>query len=45
MNNKLVTAALLAGLSLNAFAEDAAAPKDPLTMSAELGALFKSGDN
>ena len=45
MNNKLVTAALLAGLSLNAFAEDAVAPKDPLTMSAELGALFKSGDN
>jgi putative salt-induced outer membrane protein YdiY len=44
MNNKLVTAALLAGLSLNAFAEDAVAPKDPLTMSAELGALFKSGD-
>jgi putative salt-induced outer membrane protein len=44
MNNKLVTAALLAGLSFNAFAEDAAAPKDPLTMSAELGALFKSGD-
>jgi putative salt-induced outer membrane protein YdiY len=45
MNNKLVTAALLAGLSLNAFAEDAAAPKDPLKMSAELGALFKTGDN
>jgi putative salt-induced outer membrane protein YdiY len=44
MNNKLVTAALLAGLSLNAFAEDAAAPKDPLTMSAELGALYKTGN-
>jgi putative salt-induced outer membrane protein len=43
MNNKLAIIALC-GLSLNAFAEDAAAPKDPLTMSAELGALFKSGD-
>jgi len=42
MNNKLAIVALC-GLSLNAFAEDAAA-KDPLTMSAELGALFKSGD-
>jgi putative salt-induced outer membrane protein YdiY len=44
MNNKLVTAALLGGLSLNAFAEEAV-PKDPLSMSAELGALFKTGDN
>lgn len=44
MNNKLVTAALLAGLSLNTFAEEVVEPKDPLTMSAELGALFKSGD-
>lgn len=42
MTNKLAIAALCGGLSLNAFAEDAA--KDPLTMSAELGALFKSGD-
>jgi len=42
MNNKLAIVALC-GLSLNAFAEDAAA-KDPLAMSAELGALFKSGD-
>jgi putative salt-induced outer membrane protein len=45
MNNKLVTAALLASLSFNAFAEDAAAPKDSLTMSTELGALFKTGAN
>jgi len=44
MNNKLAIAALFGGLSLNAFAEEAEAPKDPLTMSAELGALFKSGD-
>jgi len=44
MNNKLAIAALLGGLSLNAFAEEATAPKDPLKMSAELGALFKSGD-
>jgi putative salt-induced outer membrane protein YdiY len=44
MNNKLVTAALLGGLSLNAFAEEVVEPKDPLSMSAELGALFKSGD-
>jgi putative salt-induced outer membrane protein len=44
MNNKLVIAALLGGLSINAFAEEVVEPKDPLTMSAELGALFKSGD-
>jgi len=43
MNNKLAIVALCGSLSLNALAEDAAA-KDPLTMSAELGALFKSGD-
>jgi putative salt-induced outer membrane protein len=45
MNNKLVIAALLGGLSINAFAEEVVEPKDPLTMSAELGALFKTGDN
>jgi len=44
MNNKLAIATLLGGLSLNAFAEEATAPKDPMKMSAELGALFKSGD-
>jgi len=45
MNNKLVIAALLGGLSLNAFAEEVTAPENPLSMSAELGALFKTGDN
>jgi putative salt-induced outer membrane protein YdiY len=43
MNNKLAIVALC-GLSLNVFAEDAAVAEDPLAMSAELGALFKSGD-
>ena len=44
MNNKLAIAALFGGLSLITFAEEAEVPKDPLKMSAELGALFKSGD-
>jgi putative salt-induced outer membrane protein YdiY len=43
MKNKLVIIALC-GLSVNAFAKEADTPKDPLTMSAELGALFKTGD-
>jgi len=43
MTNKLAIVALC-GLSLNAFAEEAETPKDPMKMSAELGALFKSGD-
>ncbi|AOW76710.1 hypothetical protein A3Q34_07500 [Colwellia sp. PAMC 20917] len=45
MNNKLALIAICSGLSLHAFAEEAVAPKDPLSMSAELGALFKTGDN
>ncbi len=43
MKNKLAIITLC-GLSLNTFAEEAETPKDPLTMSAELGALFKTGD-
>jgi len=43
MKNKLAIIALC-GLSVNAFAEDAETPKNPLTMSAELGALLKTGD-